>query len=1062
MRNLIQITLILISLMICAPLSAQIGFGGTPPSWNQKPKNLKSDEELKSHIISNPFTIEQLIEDEEKSDNLPERVGINLSTSLSLAEDGEWEELSTGEKICRLKIESSGALAIALYYSQFKIPEGGELYIYNGERSHLLGAYTSKTNPEAATFASEFVAGDNLILEYVANGLSETPEIDIEKICYGYKNIKVSSSELTGCMVDVVCEEGDDWQNEKDGVVKMVTIIGNYSFLCSATLLNNTSEDFTPYIYSAFHCLEDDERVASAIDLKQSIFYFNYEATECGSDEVKETTTLIGCTFLEGKSLDSNEGLDQTLLLLNSDMPASLTPYFNGWDRGVKPPENGVSIHHPKGSVKKISTYITPAVSETWPSITTGNGVNAHWVVKFTRTANGFSATEGGSSGSPLFNQEKLVTGALTGGSSSCSNPSGSNYYAKFQRFWSYVSKYLDPINSGVDKLTGKRKGEVVQSPKALNAKFIENATKSQLSWLPLSEQPSNYIVYRNGVIVGRSLSNSFVDDNIYTGKHIYQVSGYYADTKTETPKSNQTILVKSPVVTPAIDTVVRISDKDVVLSWSLPQSEQTIFWGSGTPSVIALSTDAARPIYLGQMWNSSDLADVDGYVIKRVVTKCFDNINYTLYLRQGTNIYTQQLPITDIDKEVEITLDKEFVISNSASLYCSLRINSGEGNIILVDNGEMVRGKGNKASKDGYEWFDADTKGNVYIKAVISPPLTSSKGVEDVSRFGTIKPTSSLPVEFNLPKQYRLYRNGELLTTLSSLTSKYTDKNLLRGVSYEYRIEAEYNNGEICSSIPYDYYLRDKSFISKIEDVTVNGIKLDEEKGYRYNYSATCLNDYADVVVKAKENGRVIINGREGEKYSEDISPGGKYILPITIISESGESKAEYELNIYKLPDDILLKRWDDVLTIMNNPNNNGSLSFVEYNWYMNGEKLPDTEPYITLPSNIGSNDMFSVKVVTEEGIELKSCDINFEDIEGSILLYPTIVRRGEKINLSISYPQPCTVTATLSHLTGQVMPLSLSVGDNIINAPQVSGTYIINLVLSNGETRSLKFIVK
>lgn len=1054
-----RVIIFLISLLSVLPLSAQIGFGGTPPSWSLPKSNLKSCDDLKSNIISNPFTIEELLKDEASSEGLPERVGINLSVQLSVAKDGEWEMLPTGEKISRLKIESLGAIAISLYYSQFDIPQGAKLYIYNDDHTHLLGAYTSETNPEGGVFATEFVAGDNLILEYVASPNGDMPRIEIDKICYGYKNLKVTTSELLGCMVDVVCSEGDDWQNEKDGVVKIVTKIGNYSFLCSATLLNNTAQDFTPYIYTAFHCLEDAGVIASEIDLKQMLFYFNYEAVECGSDEIKESTTLVGCKFLEGKSLDDAEGLDQAFLLMTSDIPASITPYFNGWDRGVIPPKSGVSIHHPKGAVKKISTYISPAVSGTWPSA--GGGVNAHWVVEFTSTANGFSATEGGSSGSPLFSQDKLVTGALTGGNSSCSNPKGSNYYGKIQYFWPYISKYLDPLNSGAYLLQGARQGEITPSPKALNAKWIDDGSKVELSWLPLEITPTNYIIYRNGVIIGNCTSTSFVDDKLYTGEHVYQVSAYYADKDIETLKSNQSIITKYPIVTPTIDIIERISENNVAISWSLPQSEQQIFWGGEEPSV-KIRSQSKLPIYFGQMWSMSDLSEIEGYVIKRVETSCLAGIDYTLYIRQGANIYTQAIPMTSVDKDVVITLDKEFVINNREPLYCALRVNKGEGYFIKVDGEKIVEERGNMVSLDGYEWNGLDTKGNIYMKPTISPPLNNFKGVENTSNFTNTTVFSSVPAPFKMPKEYKIYRNGELITTLSGEVSKYTDRNLQKGFNYEYIIEAIYSNNEVVLSMPYKFYLRDKSFKAQIENVTVNGIGLSEERGKQYNYAATCSEDIANIVITAKENGKVIIGGKEGEIFTQDISSGGKYILPITIISESEESRTEYGLNIYKLPSDIVVKRWNDVISIINNPENNGGLSFVEFKWYLNGEELPDTTPYITIPKATNVDDMLMLKVVTEEGVELQSCEMDFEASESTILLYPTYVDRGGEVILNITALQPCSIKASLSHVTGVVQPLTLTMGDNIIKAPQTPGTYIVNVVLSSGESKSLKFIVK
>ena len=56
---------------------------------------------------------------------------------------------------------------------------------------------------------------------------------------------------------------------------------------------------------------------------------------------------------------------------------------------------------------------------------------NAHWNATFDATLNGHGVTEGGSSGSPLFNSKGLIIGTLSGGSSSCELPEGLNLYGK-------------------------------------------------------------------------------------------------------------------------------------------------------------------------------------------------------------------------------------------------------------------------------------------------------------------------------------------------------------------------------------------------------------------------------------------------------------------------------------------------------------------------------------------------------------------------------------------------------------------------------------------------------
>ena len=127
----------------------------------------------------------------------------------------------------------------------------------------------------------------------------------------------------------------------------------------------------------------------------------------------------------------------------------------------------GVTIHHPAGDIKKISTYTTPVESSQW-SGTSGT----HWQVYWSETETNWGVTEGGSSGAPLYDNTGKIIGALTGGQAAC-EPDGSgsgtgpdqpDYYGKFSYSWdqngndpSQQLKYwLDPINAGITSLPGK------------------------------------------------------------------------------------------------------------------------------------------------------------------------------------------------------------------------------------------------------------------------------------------------------------------------------------------------------------------------------------------------------------------------------------------------------------------------------------------------------------------------------------------------------------------------------------------------------------------------------
>lgn len=86
-----------------------------------------------------------------------------------------------------------------------------------------------------------------------------------------------------------------------------------------------------------------------------------------------------------------------------------------------------------------------------------------HWRVTWAQTQTNWGVTEGGSSGSPLFNPDGLIVGQLTGGTASCNHATSPDYYGKFSYSWDQsdtlpehqLKPWLDPINMGVLALEG-------------------------------------------------------------------------------------------------------------------------------------------------------------------------------------------------------------------------------------------------------------------------------------------------------------------------------------------------------------------------------------------------------------------------------------------------------------------------------------------------------------------------------------------------------------------------------------------------------------------------------
>jgi PKD repeat protein len=331
------------------------------------------------------------------------------------------------------------------------------------------------------------IQGETTWLEYYApSHVTENPIIQISNVVYIYRGVEdfvnpfiqeASDKEsdlyikADACQVDVACSpENNGWDQQIDAAVHFTFQQGGGFYVCSASLLNNASQDCTPYILTAWHCGEKNaNQTASGFT-----WYWNYQKTSCqpnsnGNDPSKGNQTMINGSVVSSSgsgSLNnppSNQqvaGSDYVLVELNSTIPSSYNAYYAGWNAGTSSASSGVSIHHPSGSAKKISTFTSSLSSATY----NGGAANAHWRVYWAGTTNGHGVTEGGSSGSPIFDQNGRVVGQLSGGSSFCTNTNSPDLYGKFSKNWngnggtnstSNLQPLLDPGNTGVNFLDG-------------------------------------------------------------------------------------------------------------------------------------------------------------------------------------------------------------------------------------------------------------------------------------------------------------------------------------------------------------------------------------------------------------------------------------------------------------------------------------------------------------------------------------------------------------------------------------------------------------------------------
>jgi len=434
---------------------AQISQGGVPYSFSNKMESLNT---VKVNIDK------QDIEENEVNKDCKAMVFAHfLPVNISLR-DKRWQTQKTadGTMVYRLALSSENAKAVGAYFSQLFIPRGAQLFVYSPDHQQLIGAFTSFNNKPSALLPTEYIIGDQLIIEYMEpSDVAGEGYFVVDELLHAYRGIntfndKSGFGSAGACEVNVNCSEGNGKGKQRDAVLRILVKTGSMGIWCSATLINNTSEDQTPYVLTADHCGKN----SSEAEHHQWVFYFNYQADGCVNPNVEPVhRTMVSCVEIAASSNTKQLGSDFYLVRLENDIPDSYHPYFVGWNRTGQGSTEGYTIHHPRGDIKKISHYTQPLEDGEFQ-----NGMeNGFWEVHWSETESGYGVTEGGSSGSPIFDKYGYLIGTLTGGRASCDSLALPDYYGKFSMHWAsngtemdeQLSFWLDPINTGQMYLDG-------------------------------------------------------------------------------------------------------------------------------------------------------------------------------------------------------------------------------------------------------------------------------------------------------------------------------------------------------------------------------------------------------------------------------------------------------------------------------------------------------------------------------------------------------------------------------------------------------------------------------
>ena len=373
----------------------------------------------------------------------PLRTGVNRQLPagpISCASAGEWSTLPDGTRLWTFDLEVPNAKAVRVHFNEFDLPGSTQLLLY-GDGIGRPDVYRSRGPVGKGQFWAAAVSGEVVHLQYQApSGVEGRPAITFDEISHIYNRpspddllarVKDNDAQDGGgyspmwldCEQDVNCCEPqnedcpyavDTTARDAVGAIEFVSG-GNTSYCSGALLADNDPNTYAGYFLTANHCLHTQGVVDT-----MTVYWF-YQTFECNGAFPPQywVPKSIGGTLLA-----TSTTTDFTFIRLLDDPHEGQG--FAAWTED--PPSGTVyGIHHPGNSLKRISI----GALTTDPPICGDRPLLDYWYLDWTT-----GVTEGGSSGSPLFNGNWQVVGQLygwCGEAPNCGNPEASNtLYGRF------------------------------------------------------------------------------------------------------------------------------------------------------------------------------------------------------------------------------------------------------------------------------------------------------------------------------------------------------------------------------------------------------------------------------------------------------------------------------------------------------------------------------------------------------------------------------------------------------------------------------------------------------
>jgi hypothetical protein len=367
---------------------------------------------------------------------IPFRFAYASEVSFNTVNSGRWTNLDNGDRVWILGMRSEIALSLNITFSEFVIPNGGKVYIYNNSRTDFIGPLTNRHNSTNSSMTTLPVSGNEIVIEYYEPyAYRGVGVIEISAVSQAYKSLESAADAATSCITALPENQNNKVLSDISSSV-LLMLVDNGQRVATGTLVNNTQNDGTPYFITSSASLMGDPN--------SWVFVFGLNDENCSSNNTSVSDVECWDKALTGAqvlAIDAPSGM--ALLQISNKPKTSWGVYYAGWSGQPSGANHFACIQQAFGINQSISLFSGMLQTTNW------NGLLAAPINSWS-VGNTFV----GSVGSPIFNDDGLFCGVLIGGNSSCDND-GIDYAAVLSSAWSTFKVYLNPTGGAKSNAEG-------------------------------------------------------------------------------------------------------------------------------------------------------------------------------------------------------------------------------------------------------------------------------------------------------------------------------------------------------------------------------------------------------------------------------------------------------------------------------------------------------------------------------------------------------------------------------------------------------------------------------